>query len=110
MKWTDEQMKKQYQALDMDPTGVLQQQIREQIGARRTSFQRKTVWGLCSAMAMAALVAVAVWQGMAQRPTYLPNPREFDRMQFAFYRELALPGQDLGISYEQLSTHPYKGE
>lgn len=109
MKWTEEQMKQQYQALDMDPTGVLQQQIREQICARSSSFKRKTVWGLCSAAAMAVLIAV-VWQATAQSPAYLPHPGEFDRMQFAFYRDLAFPGQDLGISYEQLSTHPYKGE
>ena len=106
MKWTEEQIKQQYQTLDMDPTGVLQQQIRAQICARRTSFKRKTVWGLCSAMAM-VLLAVIVWHTWEQSPAYLPNPREFDRMQFAFYRELALPGQDLGISYEELSPRPY---
>ena len=99
MKWTEQQVRQQYSTLDLDPNGALQRDVLEQICAKKISFKRKTVWGLCAAGA-AALMAVVVWQTLDQSPAYLPNPGEFNRMQFAFYRDLALPGQDLGISYD----------
>ena len=49
------------------------------------------------------IIALVVWQMYPAEPAYLPNPNEFNRMQFAFYRELALPGQDLGISYDDFA-------
>ena len=101
-KWTEQQLKQQYSTLDLDPKGALQQDVLEQICARNTSFKRKTIWGVCTAC-VAVVVALIAWHSLDQTPAYLPNPGELNRMQFAFYWELALPGQDLGISYDDFS-------
>ena len=95
-------IEKQYQGLDFDTNGAMQHRIWTQICAKNTSFKRKTVWSLCSAAA-AVLIAVFVWQMLPAETSYLPSPDEFNRMQFDFYRELALPGQDLGISYDDFA-------
>lgn len=102
MKWTEEALITRYKQLDLDENQILQRKIRKQICAKKESFKRKTVWGLCAAGAMAAIV-LAILQLTPHQPTYLPDPAAFNRMQFAFYRELALPGQDLGISYDDFS-------
>ena len=103
MKWTDEQIQARYAQVDLDEKNILEQKMYGQICARNNSFKRKTVWGLCAAGAAAA-VLMAVLQFLPQHePTYRPDPGAFDRMQFAFYRELALPGQDLGISYDDFA-------
>ncbi len=93
---------REYQGLDFDKGGNLQRQIWTQICAKQTSFKRRTVWSLCSALA-AVLIAVFIWKMLPAKTSYLPNPNEMNRMQFAFYRELALPGQDLGISYDEFA-------
>ena len=98
-------LQEKYQGLDFDSTGALQHRIWTQICAKKTSFKRKTVWILCSATAT-ILLAVFVWQLLPTKDPYLPSPHEMDRMQFAFYRELALPGQDLGISYDDFAPTP----
>ena len=98
-------IEKQYQGLDFDTTGILQRRIWTQICAKNTSFKRRTVWRLCT-VATAILVAVVIWKMYPAESAYLPNPNEFNRMQFAFYRELALPGQDLGISYDDFAPIP----
>ena len=95
-------IEKQYQGLDFDTNGELQRRIWAQICAKNTSFKGRTVWSLCSALA-AVLIAVFVWEMLPTKASYLPSPNELDRMQFAFYRELALPGQDLGISYDDFA-------
>jgi hypothetical protein len=99
MKWTDEQIQARYAQMDLDENEILQHRIHEQICAKKSSFKRKTVWGLCAA-GIAAAVLIIIGQFIPQQPAYLPSPAEFTQMQFAFYRELALPGQDLGISYD----------
>ena len=95
-------IEKQYQGLDFDTNGALQRRIWTQICAKKTSFKRSTVWRLCT-VATAILLAVIVWQIYPVKSSYLPDPNEFNRMQFAFYRELAMPGQDLGISYDDFA-------
>lgn len=92
-------IEKQYQGLDFDVNGTLQRRIWTQICAKNTSLKRKTVWKLCT-IAAAILIAVTVWHVHFAKSAYLPSPNEFNCMQFAFYRELALPGQDLGISQD----------
>ncbi len=99
MRFSDEKIKTYYQQMDLDPQQKLQTKIHEQICAKKDSFKRKTVWGLSAACVVAALVMLAVWFSAPDTP-YWPDPQEMDRMNFAFYRELALPGQDLGISYD----------
>ena len=101
MKWTEQQVKQQYSTLDLDPNGALQRDVLEQICAKNTSFKRRTIWGVCTACAV-IVMAVIAWQTLTPAPAYLPDPGEFSRARFAFYRDLALPGQDLGISYDDL--------
>ena len=95
-------LQKEYQGLDFDQSGALQRRIWTQICAKNTSFERRTVWGLCSVLA-AILIAVFVGELLPTKTSYMPSPNEMNRMQFAFYRELALPGQDLGISYDDFA-------
>ena len=95
-------LQREYQGLDFDQSGNLQRRIWTQICAKQTSFKRRTVLSLCSALA-AVLIAVFVWEMLPAKASYLPSPGEMNRMQFAFYRELALPGQDLGISYDDFA-------
>ena len=57
-----------------------------------------------SAACAAALAVAFMWLSQPAASPYLPDPAEFDRMNFTFYRELALPGQDLGISEAELSA------
>lgn len=99
MKWAEDKLITRYQQVDLDESKALQHKVYKQICAEKNSFKRKTVWGLCAA-GVAVLVFLSIWQLTAHQSTYLPDPGEFNRMQFAFYRELALPGQDLGISYD----------
>ena len=103
MKWNEEMLQTRYQQMDLDRNNVLENKMYRQICAKKNSFKRKTVWGLCAAGATAA-VLIIVLQVIPHTPTYLPDPGAFDRMQFAFYRELAVPGQDLGISYEDFES------
>ena len=99
MKWDEKSLHERYLQIDLDENDFLQRKIYEQICAKKHSFKRNMIGGLCAAGAAAA-VLIAVWLFLPHKTTYLPDPAAFDRMQFAFYRELALPGQDLGISYD----------
>lgn len=104
MKLSEQEMENLYRSMDLDPAGVLQQKTFQQICAKKTSFKRKTVWGLSFACAAACVwLLIGVWQN-AKDVSYLPDPAEFNRMNFAFYRDLALPGQDLGISLEDFPS------
>ena len=94
-------IEKQYQTLNFDTEGILKRRIWAQICAKESSFKRTTV-RVCLAAA-AIVLAVIVWQMRPTKPAYLPSPDELNRMQFNFYRELALPGQDLGISYDDFA-------
>ena len=96
MKLSEEKLANLCQEVDLDPQCHLQYKIQNQICAKKYSFKRKTVWA-CSAVLM-AVSAVLFWWPRTSSP-YLPDPAEFNRKNFAFYRDLALPGQDLGISY-----------
>lgn len=102
MKWSEETIYKTYEQLDADETGTVQRRIYNQICAKQPSFKRRTIWGACVAVAACA-VFLTCWLPTQQAPAYLPNPAAFDCMQFAFYRELALPGQNLGVSLEELT-------
>ncbi len=107
MKWTEQQVKQQYSTLDLDPNGALQQHTLQQICAKDTSFKRRAIWGVCTTCAV-IVMAIIAWQALTPAPAYLPDPGEFSRARFAFYRDLALPGQDLGISYEDFSQEAYE--
>jgi len=101
MKWSNEEICKMYEALDAGDNKEVQRRIYNQICAKKTSFKRKTIWGACAAAGV-CVVFFTWWLPLQRTPAYLPNPAEFNRMQFAFYRELALPGQNLGVSLEEL--------
>lgn len=101
MKWNEKGIYKMYGELDADENKTVQRRIYNQICAKKTSFKRKTIWGAC-AVAGVCVVFLICWLPIQRTSAYLPNPAEFNRMQFAFYRELALPGQNLGISLEEL--------
>ncbi len=102
MKFSEQQLIQSYQQLDPDPQQVLQDKLYQQICAKKHSFKRKTVWGLCAVCA-AVVMVVCVYMFRPAEPPYLLDPADFNQMNFALYRELALPGQDLGISLEELS-------
>ncbi len=106
MKISEQELLQQYRQMDLDPQQVLQDKVYQQICAKKYSFKRKTVWGFSAACA-AALAVMCVWLLQPAETPYLPDPAEFDRMNFAFYRELALPGQDLGISESELSSRSF---
>lgn len=95
-------IEQEYQELDFDTEGNLQRRIWTQISTKNNSFKERTVWRICI-VATTLLIAVIVWQTLPAKSSYLPNPDELNRMQFDFYRELALPGQDLGISYDDFA-------
>ena len=87
MKWDEKQISDAYQQIDADETGQIQHRIYEQICARKHSFKRKIMWGL--GVAAVVIVFVAMGLSLFQEPLYLPSPAEFDRMNFAFYQDLA---------------------
>jgi len=95
-------IEQQYQALNFDINGTLKRRIWAEICAKENSFKRTTVRRFCI-VAAAVLLAVIAWQMLPAKPAYMPRPDELNRMQFDFYRELALPGQDLGISYDDFA-------
>ena len=102
MKWDEEQISEVYQQIDADETGQIQHRIYEQICAKKHSFKRKTIWGL-GVVAVAAIVFIVVGLPRLQEPLYLPNPADFNRMNFAFYRDLA----DDGYLWEKGITQPF---
>ncbi|MBO4675804.1 MAG: hypothetical protein J5601_06965 [Elusimicrobiaceae bacterium] len=101
MKWDEKKISEVYQQIDADETGQIQRRIYEQICAKKHSFKRKTIWGLGIAAAVIAFIAVGL--PLLQEPPYLPNPADFNRMNFAFYRDLAYDG----YSWEMASTQPF---
>ncbi len=103
MKISEQELLQQYRRMDLDPQQVLQDKVYQQICAKKYSFKRRLVWGFSAACA-AALAVAFMWLSQPAASPYLPDPAEFDRMNFTFYRELALPGQDLGISEAELSA------
>lgn len=105
MKYTEQMLARRYRQMDLDPCRILQDKTYERICAKNHSFKRKAVWVMSAACA-ACVLALAVWWPRAADGPYLPDPAEFNRMNFAFYRDLALPGQDLGISYDDLPSLP----
>ena len=88
MKWDEKQISEAFQQIDADETEQIQRRIYEQICAKEHSFKRTIIWGL-GIVAAAVIAFVVVGLPRFQESPYLPSPAEFDRMNFAFYQDLA---------------------